>query len=191
MARGIGDRGAGALADAEQDEGLAQAGGVDHRLEVCSSDLQCKFANLPITQAATALVVAHVVVVPGEEAQPVAPDRTVRVVVEVGQPGCRAHQRQAMAAGCPGKAHAGARGEQMGGSVHRFGPGANPRAIVAEGKMTGAFSDLPGKSMQKDGATRLIPPASFNWYCFGMLLQQRLEARVVADRVPDGMDPQQ
>src|SRR3546814_21173835 len=55
--------------------------------------------------------------------------------------------------------------------------------------MTGAFSDLPGKSMQKDGATRLIPPASFNWYCFGMLLQQRLEARVVAERVPDGMDP--
>src|SRR3546814_3876707 len=90
----------------------------DWSSDVCSSDLvadprfQRKFANLPITQAATALVVAHVVVVPGEEAQPVAPDRTVGVVVEVGQPVCRAHQRQAMAAGCPGKAHAVARGEQ-------------------------------------------------------------------------------
>src|SRR3546814_6344229 len=75
--------------------------------------------------------VAHVAVVPGEEAQPVAPDRTAGVMVEVGQPVCRTHQRQAMAAGCPGKAHAVARGEQMGGSVHRFGPGANPCAIVA------------------------------------------------------------
>src|SRR3546814_8790811 len=95
--------------------------------------------------------VAHVAVVPGEEAQPVAPDRTAGVMVEVGQPVCRTHQRQAMAAGCPGKAHAVARGEQMGGSVHRFGPGANPCAIVAEGKVPGAFYDLPGKSMQKDG----------------------------------------
>src|SRR3546814_2847242 len=129
----------------------------DWSSDVCSSDLvadprfQRKFANLPIAQAAAALVVAHVAVVPGEEAQPVAPDRTAGVMVEVGQPVCRTHQRQAMAAGCPGKAHAVARGEQMGGSVHRFGPGANPCAIVAEGKVPGAFSDLPGKSMQKDG----------------------------------------
>src|SRR3546814_1564206 len=81
-------------------------------------------------------------------------------MVEVGQPVCRTHQRQAMAAGCPGKAHAVARGEQMGGSVHRFGPGANPCAIVAEGKVPGAFSDLPGKSMQKDGGGLLgqFPP---------------------------------
>src|SRR3546814_5845712 len=43
----------------------------------------------------------------------------------------------------------------------------------------------------RGGATRSIPSASFNWCRFGMLLQQRLEARVVADRVPDGMDPQQ
>src|SRR3546814_11498087 len=60
-----------------------------------------------------------------------------------------------------------------------------------EGKMPGAFSDLPAKSMQKDGATRLIPPASFNWCRFGMLLQQRMEARVGADRVPSGVDLQQ
>src|SRR3546814_10903571 len=87
----------GALADAEEDEGLAQAGGVDHRLQVADPRFQRKFANLPIAQAAAALVVAHVAVVPGEEAQPVAPDRTAGVMVEVGQPVCRTHQRQAMA----------------------------------------------------------------------------------------------
>src|SRR3546814_11199162 len=85
MARGGGDRGAGALADAEEDEGLAQAGGVDHRLQVADPRFQRKFANLPIAQAAAALVVAPVAVVPGEEAQPVAPDRTAGVMVEVGQ----------------------------------------------------------------------------------------------------------
>src|SRR3546814_2033563 len=38
--------------------------------------------------------------------------------------------------------------------------GANPCASVAEGKVPGAFSDLPGKSMQKDGGGLLgqFPP---------------------------------
>src|SRR3546814_17730514 len=51
----------------------------------------------------------------------------------------------------------------MGRSVHRFCPGANPCAIVVEGKVPGAFSDLPGKSMQKDGGGLLgqfHPPPS-------------------------------
>src|SRR3546814_17865079 len=104
--------------------------------------------------------VAHVAVVPGEEAQPVATDRTAGVMVEVGQPVCRTHQRQAMAAGCPGKAHAVARGEQLGGSVHRFGPGANLCGIGANGKVPGACSAPPGKSRQKEGGgrTRQLPP---------------------------------
>src|SRR3546814_4420872 len=69
--------------------------------------------------------------------------------------------------------------KRKSGSWRATGMGSSTALFVGhwaqEGKMPGAFSDLPGKSMQKDGATRLIPPASFNWCRFGMLLQQRLE----------------
>src|SRR3546814_15650149 len=95
MARGVGDRGAGALADAEEDEGLAQAGGVDHRLQVADPRFQRKFANLPTAQAAAALVAAHVAVVPGGKETPVAPEPTDGVMVAVGLSVCRTTQHPA------------------------------------------------------------------------------------------------
>src|SRR3546814_16035309 len=85
--------------------------------------------------------------------------------------------------------------KRKSGSWRATGMGSSTALFVGhwahEGKMPGAFSDLPGKSMQKDGATRLIPPASFNWCRFGLTLQQPPEARVGAERVPSGGDVQQ
>src|SRR3546814_19640266 len=85
--------------------------------------------------------------------------------------------------------------KRKSGSWRATGTGSSTALFVGrwaqEGKMPGAFSDLPGKSMPKDGDPRLIPSAPFNWCRVGTLMRQRLATPGGAARVTNGEDQQQ
>jgi hypothetical protein len=74
-----------ALREREQRE-LIQAGGVDHRFQVGHERVQVELARIGIRQPAAALVVAKDREAAAQLLEPVAPDRALPVVLEVGQP---------------------------------------------------------------------------------------------------------
>src|SRR5205823_6453498 len=93
MAGGVRHARRSALRDAEEGDGLGDAGGVDDRLEIVGPSLEREVRRAPISHAASALVVAHVVEMIGEEAEPVVPHRTLPIELQMRQPVGRLDQR--------------------------------------------------------------------------------------------------
>ena len=83
-----------AMRHAEQRERFLHAGGVDDLLEIPDAAIHRQIADVPVGHAAATLVVADVAVVIAQKAGPVVPYRTLEVMLEVGQPGGRLHQRR-------------------------------------------------------------------------------------------------
>ena len=97
VARGISDRGRGAVGDAEQVE-MVGPGRIDHRLQIADHRFEIELRRIPFGQAEPAHVGADQAVRANAFAQPVTVDRARPVMVEVGHPGRRLDQREAFAA---------------------------------------------------------------------------------------------
>ncbi len=69
---------------------------VDHRLQVADEVVERRRRDIPVGQAASAHVVPDEAVSAGQLGEPVPPHRTVPVVVDVGEPVGRLHQRRAL-----------------------------------------------------------------------------------------------
>ncbi len=91
MARRIGDRLRAALRKAEQDEPV-EFGGVDHRFQVLHQPVEGDVDAVALRHADATGVVAQHGMVMGERQNRVPHDRTVEVVLEVGEPVRRPHQ---------------------------------------------------------------------------------------------------
>src|SRR5262249_41411976 len=76
----------GPLRNAEQGERRLDPGRVHDRLQVLHPILEGHVAHGAVRHPASALVVAQEPEVPGEEADPMPPDRALPLVFEVGQP---------------------------------------------------------------------------------------------------------
>ena len=93
VARGVHDREGPALRDTEEVE-LREPGGVDHGLQVPHPRLERDVLDIPIREAAAALVVPDHRVPLAQSLEPVPPQRAVPIELEMGEPGRGAHERR-------------------------------------------------------------------------------------------------
>ncbi len=101
MLDGVGDRHGAALGDPEECESV-QPRSLHHGLEVPHPRVDGELVDVPVGEAAPALVVSDERVVAGELSQPVAPHRALQVEIEVAEPVRRLHERRALAHAGPG-----------------------------------------------------------------------------------------
>ena len=94
VAGGKGQARCHSLRDPEQHERLSRHHRGNDRLEVLESALGAEISDVPVTHPAATLVVPHQPEVFGKEAEPVAPQRALPVVLQAGQPVGRLEQER-------------------------------------------------------------------------------------------------
>ena len=94
MTEGVADARGPTLRDPEQRHRFLGSSGIDDRSEICEPLIERQGTALPVAHAAAALVVPNEPEVRGEELNPVSPDRTLPLVLEVREPvGCLDDER--------------------------------------------------------------------------------------------------
>ena len=104
MTQRIGDRDGGSLRDTKKIE-LFDTSGVDHRLKIRDEGVQREIRHFPVGQTIASLVVADQAIAPGQLTEPVAPNRTPPVELEVVEPVGSFDEGEALSDRGPCEAH--------------------------------------------------------------------------------------
>jgi hypothetical protein len=89
MFRGVCSTDRGSLRNAEEGERLSQISRLHDVFHIRNPTFEGEVADIPVSHSAAALVVTNVAVVVSEEPDPVTPDRTLPLILEMRQPVCR------------------------------------------------------------------------------------------------------
>src|SRR5215213_3207032 len=95
MSNGIGNTRCSTLRNTEESERLLRTGDIYNGFQILNPAREREIADVPVSHSAAAFIVTHEVEVIAEEVYPVAPDRTLPFVFEMGHPVCGLDERRA------------------------------------------------------------------------------------------------